>query len=285
MENDMLAIESADFKNIDGAVIDFFKNLKIITTTSNGEIKVPVYWGGAERAAQKKSNFSLRDDNGLLILPQIVITRKSVARKKDWKGAYYAELQKEQDFKGGTVEWTKILNQKKTAEFQRAKGIKKSNGKINFKIGPANEDKIVYEHVSVPLPIYLEMIYSIKCRTEYVTQMNDILQRILTLSPSLVFVVERDGFKYECFLDEDTGYKTNSEDMNTEERKVFSDLTLKVLGYLIGGGKSDNQPKRVIRENAVKISLKESIYDESDSAGSSTLIESGFSGGFSRGFS
>ena len=73
--------------------------------------------------------------------------------------------------------------------------------------------------------------------------------------------------------------------MNTEERKVFSDLTLKVLGYLIGSGKSDNQPTRVIRENAVKISLKESIYDESDSAGSSTLNESGFSGGFSRGFS
>ena len=43
--------------------------------------------------------------------------------------------------------------------------------------------------------------------------------------------------------------------LGEEERKFQTTINLKIMGYLLGGGKNDNRPKISIRENAVEVRI------------------------------
>jgi hypothetical protein len=106
------------------------------------------------------------------------------------------------------------------------------------------------------LPVYAVFSYKISILTQYQQQMNELLQPFLTRTGSTkYFMIERDGYKYESFIDGQISSRNTTADMNTEERKYISDITVKVLVNLLSDG--INERTKIIKtyENPVELKL------------------------------
>tara|TARA_Y100001973_G_scaffold35361_1_gene53269 strand:- start:1668 stop:2537 length:870 start_codon:yes stop_codon:yes gene_type:complete len=225
------------------------EELNIFSTTNKGWNKVPVIWMSAERSHQIKNNKDLRDANSSLILPAITIERTSMIKDPTKKGIYWAhQPPPHHDNKGGSVVIARRLNQDKTSNFANANAYEK-RGQINF---PKKNNKVVYQTVTIPMPVYVDITYSLTLRTEYQQQMNEIVTPFITKTGGVnYFVFKKDGHTYEAFIQQDFSQDNNVSNLEAEERKYQTKVDIKVLGYLIGEDKNQDQPKIVVRENAV----------------------------------
>ena len=62
------------------------------TTTNKGFKKVPVIWISAERAFQIKADQDLRDKNGVVKLPLMIVNRTEVSKDPSFKGVAWAHI-------------------------------------------------------------------------------------------------------------------------------------------------------------------------------------------------
>jgi hypothetical protein len=123
---------------------------------------------------------------------------------------------------------------------------------INFPM-PKNK-KVVYETITIPMPVYIDANYSISIRTEYQQQMNEAVQPFVTFSKGINYLkLKHDGHAYEAFMQPDFASEGNVAEPGDEARFYETKINVKVLGYLVGEGINDEQPQIVIRENAVDI--------------------------------
>jgi len=242
--------EPSTLETIDTAIYLYLDEvINIHTTTNKGWTKIPVIWHGSERPFQIKNNKELRDSVGKLKLPLMSIQRSSVAREDNFKGAFQATIGEVEDYRGGSVEITKTIQQEKTRNFANADRNRINRGPK----GKTDNSKIVYETISVPVPTYVTCKYEIVVKTEYQQQMNDIL-------PSFVFdtrnnfIVEYNGHRYEVFV-EDNYNINNVTNLKNEERIFESKINFKVLGYLVGEGVNRDRPKITRRENQVQVRI------------------------------
>ena len=103
------------------------------------------------------------------------------------------------------------------------------------------------------IPVYVTNMYKIKIWTEYQEQMNQIIQPFIVEAGGINhFVLERDGHRFEGFVQDNFNLNNNISEMTEEARKYETEFEIKVLGYLIGSGENDKYPKISIRENAVE---------------------------------
>ena len=81
------------------------------------------------------------------------------------------------------------------------------------------------------------------------------------------FTMTRNGHLYEGFIDQSFGHSNNVNDLGEDMRMYTSEITIKVLGYLIGEGESDDRPLVQIHENVVEISFpsEEAVPEGNDS--------------------
>ena len=115
---------------------------------------------------------------------------------------------------------------------------------------------MVYETVSIPPIVYADITYKILLRTEYQQQMNDLLQPFITRPGTInSFLINRDGHRYEAFVQGDFSLNNNISAMENEERRFETSIDIKVLGYLIGEGLNQETPKFSVRENAVQVRI------------------------------
>lgn len=256
-EKDM-RFEPSTIENVDAALLDYVRAFNLHTRTNQGWQPVPVVWSGTERAHQIKENPELRDAMSVLRLPQITIERRSVSKKLNEKGLYWGNVMPIDDEKGGSIELVRKINQDKTSAFSNARSQRRT-GDLNFKTSKTPQNKIVYEITSVPLPIYLTMEYVVTLRTEYQEQMNDLIAPFLTHSDGVhYFIIEKTGHRYECFYNEDYGTVNNTSNFDDQEKIYKSEVKIKVLGHIHGAGVNAIKPKRAIRENAIKVKIRES---------------------------
>lgn len=240
-------------ESIDGAFYDYVEGLNIFCNTNAGWSKVPVIWSSAERAYQIKNNQNIRDKNGTLIYPIISIERMSVVKDPTKKGNFHANLSPKND----RYYITKVLNQDKTSNFANADSLKKS-GQLNFVTSKKNK-KVVYQHLEVRIPVYVTVEYKINIMTNYQGQMNEIAQPFMAKTSQNYFVINKDDHRYECFVDPNFNQDASS-DLEEEERKYKSSITVKVLGYLNTIGENSTDPKIKVKENAVELKLpKENV--------------------------
>lgn len=259
-----LLLNQAGIENIDGAVFDYVSNLNIFCNTINGWQKIPIIWSSSERSFQIKDNKELRDKDGSLIPPIISIDRTSITKDPQKKGSYQANLSPNRD----RVYVTKILNQDKTSNFANADS-QRSRGQINFITSKQNK-KIVYQHIAVPMPIYITVEYKINLITNYITQMNEAVQPFMARTAQNYFVITKDKFRYECFMD--PNFQQESLNLGEEERKYKTTISIKVLGYLIGEGENQEKPQNLIIENPVELKFsKESLIIDGDQGSTTEL--------------
>jgi hypothetical protein len=246
-------------ETVDYAIYDYINDeLALRTNTNKGEEKVPVIWTSAERSYQIKNDKEYRDNEGLIILPAITIERTSVVKDLTTRGAYYGHVYpfQSQPEKGGAIVIARRIKQDKTSNFANADANRRINDGSAPKFVRQKTNKVVYETISIPPIVYTDITYSILLRTEYQQQMNDLLQPFITRPGSInSFMIERDGHRYEAFVQSDFSLDNNISSMENEERRFQTTIQIKVLGYLIGEGNNQDTPKISIRENAVQVRI------------------------------
>jgi len=254
-------------ETVDYAIYNWLnEEMDLHTKTNDGWKKTPVIWATAERAIQSREDHKLRDRDGTLILPRIIIDRTGVVKDLTKKGSVWGNIQRINDAKGGSVTVARRIKQDKTANFVNADSQRLAGGAVgNKQINSPKRDsigrvipnkKIVYETITMPIPVYLDMTYSIMIKTEYQQQMNDLVTPFVTKTDGInYFVINHDGHRYESHIQGDIGLDNNVASMETEHRKYETKIDIKVLGYIMGEANNSEQPKVVIRENAVEVKI------------------------------
>jgi len=240
-------------ETIDVAMYNFVNEvMDIKCITSNGFKKVPVVWTSAERLFQSKKDSRFRDSDGTLVLPIITIERKNVVKDLSKKGTVYANIPPLDKTRGGSISVSRRINQDKTGNFANA-SMYKRRGQLNF---AGKNNKIVYQTVTIPLPVYISVDYEITMRAEYQQQMNQIMTPFITKPGGINYVILENGrLRYEAFIQDSYNHSNNISSFSNEERKFETKLNIDVLGWLTGEDLNRNSPNFSIRENIVEVKI------------------------------
>mgnify|MGYP003124028518 CR=1 FL=1 len=245
----------SDLEDIDMALYNFLdRRLDIQTSTNKGFRKVPVIWAGAERSQNVKREDILRDKKGNVIYPIIVVERGNINKDLQKKAFPYAAVDPSGDLRGGFMEINRVIKQDKTSNFKKADAFRRVKDENHPLYRGKDDTKVVYETLTIPIPVYVEIDYKIVLRAEYQQQMNDMLTPIVRSTHGHKRVmISHNRNMYEAFIEDTYGTANNISSYETNEKKYESSINIKVLGYLIGDGKNQKQPMVARRENPVQI--------------------------------
>ena len=252
-----IKFQASSLETIDTGLYEFVdESMNLHTRTNKGIYKVPVLWLGAERTFQVKNDVRYRDKVGKLILPLITVNRDSVDKDPAFKGTFQAHIYENGDFKGGAIGVAQTINQDKTKNFQNSQIIKDSQN--NDKTGPNDKNnEVVYNNYVTPIPSYIKIMYTVTLRSEYQQQMNDLLEPFISKFGQInSFIFEKDGHKYEGFIEQGFSMNNNTTNIGGDERMFETKVQIKVLGYLISEGYNRPRPTLARRENRAKIRFR-----------------------------
>ena len=202
---------SIGLKEIDTAVINHIRNImKPVVRESNEIIKVPVMYGNEERWKSVRSRGVLRDKNGIIILPVIVIKRTSLTMNPDMPLSF------DNDVRGKFVSVVRSSN-----------GWSKNNRYDRFSV--LTGQKPVEEFIKTGMPDFVICSYSIVMMTAFMEQMND----LNTIMVEHLETYWGDSTSYK-FLSALSGDISNEVQMESDgERLIRNELTLEIKGYMI----------------------------------------------------
>jgi|TARA_Y100000296_G_C5158906_1_gene250716 hypothetical protein len=254
-----VGILASTIEDIDQAIMAWVKeDLEISTTTNEGFIKTPVLWQVPERSYQVKHRKDLRDDDGAFKLPLISIERTGIVKDPTRKGSFQAHFYSDKkNGRSGRMVIAKKIVQDKTRNFAAAAGTRgdRSEGTKQLYFPRINK-RIVIKSLSIPIPVYINAEYKITLKSEYQQQMNTMMAPFIGRTGQInAFAMRRNGHLYEGFIDQGFTHSNNVNDLAEEVRMYTSEITIKVLGYLIGEGESDDRPIVEIHENIVEITF------------------------------
>jgi hypothetical protein len=242
------------------------EDLDLSTLTNEGYKRTPVLWQTPERAFQIKSNKDLRvpDDHssGAITLPVVTVERTSITKDPGNKGSFQAHIfSNKRNGRTGRMVIAKRIKQDKTRNFAVVGNTRTNSGGTRQKYFPRANQKVVIETLSIPIPIYVNLDYKIVVKTEYQQQMNDLTQPFMTRTGQInSFVMRRNGHMYEAFIDQGFNQSNNVANLGEDERQFTSEINIKVLGYLIGEGNSDDRPIVTKEESIVEVAFpRESV--------------------------
>ena len=245
----------SSLEDVDFAVYKFLdETMDISTNTNKGFKKAPVVWSGSERAHNIKNDDINRDKSGMIILPVVSVERTSVKKDEKSRVIPFSKLDPINDLKGGFLTINKVIKQDKTRNFANADAYRRA-GQTNFPLYKKDKNgKIVYETLTIPIPIYVTVGYNIVLKTEYQEQMNDMLTPFIRVSNGhRRVIIEHNSNQYEAFLSEDYEMENNISNYEKNERKYETTISLEVFAYLIGDEKNEKRPRVARRENVVEI--------------------------------
>jgi len=202
---------SITLKDIDTAVINHIRNImKPVVRESNEIIKVPVMYGNEERWKSVRGRGVLRDKNGVIILPVMVIKRTSVAMNDQMPLSY------DNDVRG---KYISVIRSKS--------GWSKNNRYDRFSV--LTGQKPVEEFVKTGMPDFVVCSYNIVMMTAYMEQMND----LNTIWVEHLETYFGDSTSYR-FLSSLSGDISDATEMESDgERIIRNELTLEIKGYMI----------------------------------------------------
>ena len=215
-------------------------------------------WAGAERAFQIKHDRELRDVNGFLIYPIMSLERTGISKELSKRGAFYAAVENRSDVKGGLMTVAREIKQDKTANFANADAKKQIvlNVGVSQNNFPKKNKKVVYETITVPVPVYIEVSYTLTVMAEYQQQINEMITPFMTKTGGINYaVIEKDNHRFEMFIDSDYALNNNAASLLEDARGYETQISFRIIGYIVGADKNEERPKIVRRENAVEIKI------------------------------
>ena len=202
---------SIGVKEIDTAVIKHIRNvMKPKVKEQNEIISVPVLYGNEERWKSIKARGTLRDKNGVIILPMIVIKRTSLSMNPDMPLSF------DNDVKGKFV-----------SVVRSSSGWSKNNRYDRFAV--LTGQKPVQEFVKTGMPDFVVCSYSVVMMTSFIEQMNDLNN--LWVEHLETYFGDQTTHR---FLSSLSGDISNEVEMESQgERMIRNELTLEIKGYMI----------------------------------------------------
>jgi len=249
---------ASTIENIDYSLVSWVKeDLKLSTITNEGFKEVPVLWQVPERAYQVKNEKSLRDDNDALKLPLISIERTGIVKNPQNRGSFQAHLySNKHNARSGRFVIAKRIVEDKTRNYAVASGTRTNTAASRQRNYPRINKQVVVQFLSVPIPVYVDLEYKIILKTEYQQQMNQLVSPFIgRTGQTNVFVMRRNGHLYEGFIDQNFTHNNTVADLAEDARLFETEITIKVLGYLIGEGESDDRPIVTMEENIVEVTF------------------------------
>jgi len=207
MKGDTDKIPKIGIKDIDEAIQFYFDNrLKLTVVQNNTQINVPVIYGSPERWKSVQADGFYRDGNGKILVPLIMYKRDTIEQNR--------ELGNKLD--GNVVNNVVMLKKK----------FSRRNIYDNFYL--LSNQKPEEEWMLAIVPDYVTITYSCVIFTDFVEQMNKLVEGINFASNSYWGDPER--FQFKTRID---SFSTQTILEEGADRAVKSSFNMTLNGYLI----------------------------------------------------
>jgi hypothetical protein len=211
---------------VDNAIIQYLNTRINPVVTQNGtSVKVPVIYGDPERWKSAQRDGILRDSIGKIQLPMLMVRRDNMKKA------------------GNNSPVNKYLDRDFYTGWNRRTPYDRFSVANN--VVPSRE----YYTISA-IPDYYEFTYSCLVWTEYMEQMNGIIENISFESDE--YWGEANSYKFRTTID---SFKTTNQLPNNSDRVVRTQFNMKVFGYLLPTSQLDaglNRGNVVRRRYGVK---------------------------------
>jgi hypothetical protein len=194
-------------KDIDEAIVYYFNNVIRPSVIQNGNlITVPILYGSPERWSSVQKDGFYRDRNGKIMTPLIMFKRDNIEKNRNLGNKLDAN------------------NPQNLQIFQK----KYSNKNIYDRFSVLSNREPVKEYYGVVIPDYVNITYSCIIFTDYVEQMNRIVEGINYASDAYWGDPER--FKFRAMID---NYATAVELNKGQDRAVKTTFNINLLGHIV----------------------------------------------------
>ena len=256
MPNEEYSLQPSTIETIDRAIYKLVnESFDLYTTTNEGFKKVPVLWISPERSFHIKKK-EIRDSVGKLKLPLITIERSSMSKDPNFKGAYQANIFPETSGPRGYKKHQRVITRRISKTPTRKFASADAHKDFKQHHYPTDNKKVVYEHLYMPIPVWINVGYSITLRTEYQEQMNHLATPFMTRTGNInSLIADYEGHEYTVFIEDSFKQSNNMSNLGEDERMFKTIVNFKVLGYLLGDGPNEDAPKIVRKESIVEVKL------------------------------
>jgi hypothetical protein len=198
---------SVSLKDHDEVIKYYFENTIKPTVIQNGErVPVPIMYGSPERWKTVQSDGGLRDKSGKLMTPLIMFKRDTLEKNRSL---------------GNKLDGNKVHNYQL---FEQKFNSKNQYDKFSLITNRQSSKKI---YMSV-IPDYVTLTYSCIVFTDYIEQINPIIEAINFASDSYWGDFSR--FKFRAKIDQ---FSTVTEVTTADGRAVKSTFNITLNGYII----------------------------------------------------
>ena len=198
---------SIGLRDIDETIVYYFNNVIRPSVIQNSTRKnVPIIYGSPERWAAVQKDGFYRDKNGKIQAPLIMYKRDSIEKNRE-------------------------LGNKMDANNPINYGIFKkkfSNKNVYDRFNIVNNREPVDEYYGVIIPDYVNITYSCIVFTDYIEQMNKIVESINFASDAYWGNPEK--FSFRAMID---NYTTMTELNQGQDRKVKTEFSINMLGHIV----------------------------------------------------
>jgi len=216
---------------IDEAIFYYFENVIKPSVISNGDmVDVPVIYGSGERWKLAQRDGFYRDRGGKVQAPLVMIKRESVEKRRDLGNKLDANNPQ-----------LYVTYQEKFTQRNKYDNFNLLNNKIPQK-----------EFTATVVPDYVNLTYSGIIWTDYISQLNKLIEAINYASDSYWGDSER--FKFMAMIDQ----FSNINELTTDDSRIVrATFTLKLQGYII----PENLQKKLREQNTRFFSKSQIILD------------------------
>ena len=265
-------IPSCGIEDVDRAVFNLYdKILAFEVTAKEQTTRVPVVFAAGERFALTRRQRPIRDKNNALILPVIAIKRGAIGYKTETEAGgtpisfrqttdYVIRkrlAETDRDYQN-IINKLSIKNQSnvssranfllndispgnsnipdKFASRRNGTGISfGSGGKLAFPIDD-NLNNNIYEIITVPYPIFIQVNYNVVFWCQYMQQMNQMLETMLIKTTGIgreFQMITDKGYKFTAFLQGSFTSNDNFDEYSGDERIVKCSFDIRVPAYIL----------------------------------------------------
>jgi len=206
-------------ENIDESIFYYFENIIKPTVLSNGDmIDVPVIYGSGERWKLAQKDGFYRDKGGKVQTPLVMLKRESIEKRRDLGNKLDANSPQ-----------LYITHQEKYTKRNQYDRFALVNNRIPQK-----------EFTATVVPDYVNLTYNGIIWTDYISQLNKIIEAINYASDA--YWGDPEKFKFMAMID---SFNNINELTNDDGRIVRANFSLKLQGYIV----PDNIQKKLKEQN------------------------------------
>lgn len=202
-ETDKLKNFTVTIKDIDNTVFEHLQKMQLSVVDSGNNIKVPFFYASPEKWKSVRNDGFLRDNNGKIILPALVFYRSS------------SEVDTAMQTFNKYLRYAVIKQYSQKNQYTRFSALLGKNVPIN-------------EIYNVVMPDHMNFNYKFIIWTEYIEQMNSLVEKINFETND--YWGSSTGFRFRTQV---SSYQHATEIENGKDRLVKTEFDLILKGYLL----------------------------------------------------